>query len=223
MSIRRDDVMVVKNRLAQVGLSFKSDVKGNRSAVFECECKRRIIAVAWKIRNGQIMSCGCLKKEKNHETPLRHGHAVGGKRTKAYHAWESMVGRCTCLTNRSWKMYGGRGITVSERWLKFENFLDDMGEPASCQSLDRLDNNGNYSKDNCRWANASQQNRNTRRNRILEHQGKRQCVAAWAEEKQIPSSVLFGRLDLGWSEEESIMTPYTKRSTKMLRSVSDAK
>ena len=91
----------------------------------------------------------------------RHGQAaVGGTRT--YHAWKSMLQRCNSSTRPDWPRYGGRGITVCERWHRFENFLVDMGACPPELSLDRINNDGNYEPGNCRWATLEQQTRNRR-------------------------------------------------------------
>ena len=93
----------------------------------------------------------------------RHGHAAGGG-TRTYHAWSSMLQRCSSSTRADWPRYGGRGITVSKRWRRFENFLADMGECPPNLSLDRINNDGNYEPGNCRWATLEQQVRNRRPN-----------------------------------------------------------
>ena len=99
---------------------------------------------------------------------LTHGCNRPGKRTKSYRTWAHILGRCNNPTDRDYHNYGGRGIKVCERWMKFENFLADMGEPESGLTLDRYpDNNGNYEPSNCRWATQEEQKRNTRRNILV--------------------------------------------------------
>lgn len=93
---------------------------------------------------------------------VKHGHAVGGKVSGEYRAWQNMKERCLRTTNVRYKDYGGRGITVCSRWMKFENFLADMGLRPSGLTLERKDNDGNYEPSNCMWATLSAQMKNRR-------------------------------------------------------------
>ena len=132
----------------------------------------------------------------------------GMKDTPEWRVWASLRGRCNSQTHKAYHNYGDRGITVCERWESFENFLEDMGErPSSKHSIDRIDNDGPYSPENCRWATRNEQNRNKRTNRLLTHGGKTLCLAAWAEELSINYMTLLGRLKFGWSVEQAITTP----------------
>jgi len=127
--------------------------------------------------------------------------------------WVNMKQRCSNPDNIGYKYYGGRGITVCERWMVFENFFKDMGpRPTPRHSIERRDNDKGYGPDNCYWATPAQQNRNTRRTRMLEFNGKRQCMADWAEELGITSSLLCSRLDRWkWPIERALTTgPYRR-------------
>lgn len=107
-------------------------------------------------------SCGCLVKEVVKKIHTKHGHAVNGTRTKTYQVWLAMHQRCNNLKNPEYKNYGGRGIKICNYWLKFENFLKDMGESPKGLTLDRINNNGNYELENCRWTTMEIQNQNSR-------------------------------------------------------------
>ena len=91
---------------------------------------------------------------------------MDGKEQPSHYIWRSMVARCTNPAQQSYKYYGARGITVCERWMQYENFLADMGEPTKGMSLDRVDNDKGYAPDNCRWATASEQQKNKRTTRV---------------------------------------------------------
>jgi hypothetical protein len=127
-----------------------------------CVCGRLKIVRSNSLRTGDIVSCGCLRLEK-HTT---HGHAHTGKQSSLYKSWASMLQRCNNPNNPDYHHYGGRGIKVCKRWTtSFENFQKDMGPRPIGLSIDRRNNNGNYTRGNCRWATQKQQ-RNNQRNRI---------------------------------------------------------
>lgn len=136
---------------------------------------------------------------------------MGGKciRTPEQGALINIIQRCTNPNNPQYSSYGGRGITVCDRWRhSFENFLADMGpRPSDKHSIDRIDNDGNYEPGNCRWATQREQCRNKRSNRIIEFDGVRLPVVDWAERLGVPVEMLRGRIKQGWSDEAIIATP----------------
>ncbi len=135
---------------------------------------------------------------------LRHGHTYRGKVSRAYKTWMGLRSRCEYKRHPQYHNYGARGIRVCDRWRQFENFLADMGEPPEGMSIDRINNDGDYSPDNCRWATIVEQRRNTRINVLLTFRGKEQCVAAWAEEVGLSRKTLQTRLRRGWPVERAL-------------------
>ncbi len=125
----------------------------------------------------------------------------GGYGSGAHTSWGLMLARCRNKNCPSYPIYGGRGITVCERWNSFANFRQDMGERPKGMTLDRIDNNGNYEPGNVRWASRAEQSRNTRRNRIFSLGGKDQCLKDWAAEVGIHYETLRSRLAAGLTLE----------------------
>ncbi len=174
----------------------------------KCNCKKVKVVVGSGLKSQRIRSCGCLRKEEIIRRSTKHGHNKRGKETRTYSSWRSMVERCSNIRNKDYYNYGGRGITVCKRWLKFDNFLQDMGERPKNYSIDRIDNDGGYSRLNCRWATSKEQNRNSRNNRFVSCFGKFQCVGTWSEETKIPYLILWKRIYMyDWSPEKALTTP----------------
>lgn len=205
---------IVNGRLTQIGQSFKSDKFGTRSAVFQCECGNKTIVIRYGVISGTTSSCGCFQRESLSLRRTSHGHKRNGTESKTYKCWRTMLGRCFNKNNASYDDYGGRGITVCDRWLNsFENFLDDMGESPEGMSLDRFpNNNGNYEPENCRWATVKEQHRNTRANRMLTYNNVTKCAAELAEDHGISGKLLLKRLALGWSLEKALTTKSSRKA-----------
>jgi hypothetical protein len=130
--------------------------------------------------------------------------------------WNNMIRRCYDPSNNAYHNYGGRGITVCDRWkASFANFYADMGErPTPKHTLDRINNNLGYSRDNCRWATPKEQTRNTRHNRALTWKGETKIIADWADDPRmveigVGAQLIAERLRLGWDAERALTTPPT--------------
>lgn len=121
-----------------------------------------------------------------------------------------MMARCYNAKNKMYSCYGGRGITVCERWHDFKQFAQDVGERPEGKTLDRIDNNGPYCPENVRWATRREQQRNMRSNRILTLNGVSKPAIAWSEELGVPLPRIYHRLKLGWSDEDVLMKPLKK-------------
>src|SRR5580765_3716647 len=122
-----------------------------------CDCGAHTTVQSRNLKSGNTLACGCL----NGKT-ARHAHARRGLLSPTFHTWTNMIQRCTNPNTISYKNYGARGITVCKRWLKFENFLADMGDRPVGKTLDRIDNDRGYFLTNCRWATWSEQMKNKR-------------------------------------------------------------
>ena len=182
-----------------------------KSVLWECvcDCGSVVTKPLSSLRSGYASSCGCLVKEGGN----RRTH--GMSKTTEYHSWASMVSRCRCNRNTDYHLYGGRGIAVCERWIdSFENFISDMGmKPSKKHSIDRIDNNAGYSKENCRWATPAMQSRNKRNNRIIEFNGERKVIADWASDLGINFASLLERMEK-WPLHRALTQPKRKVGTK---------
>ena len=152
-----------------------------------CSCGNSVTVVSYDLRHKHTKSCGCLQQE----TRTKHAKWY----TPEYKVWAAIIQRCTNKNNPGYKNYGGRGISVDITWRdSFENFYTDMGnKPNASLTIERLDNNKNYCKNNCIWAPRKDQARNKRDNINITYKGKTQCLMDWAIELKIPHNTLYSR------------------------------
>ncbi len=190
--------MASKNRLTLI----KDDVGRSRGAVlsrYRCECGKVIERSRANVSGNFLLSCGCAKQP--------HGLA----RTPEYRAWACMMRRCYKPITASYKHYGGRGIAVCKRWHKMTNFVKDMGpRPSDNHSLERIDNEGNYSPVNCRWATTAEQGRNRRTTRFLTYKNITLSMVEWCEKLNLDYGIVKARITrLKWNADRALSTPTT--------------
>lgn len=191
------------NRLTAVSFSHRKNDDYYWNWV--CECGKEVVARRSNVVTGSTKSCGCLRKEmdKVFIGNLKHGF----NHSRFYNIWCTMLNRCNNPKQLSYKTYGGRGIQVM--WKSFEEFRDDMYSPYQSHvsmfgekqtTIDRIDNNSNYSKENCRWATYREQGMNTSKNRLVKHNGEVKPLKQWSYDLHIGYHYLYYRVvTLGWS------------------------
>lgn len=179
----------------------------------QCDCGNKKIIRIYDLKSGHTKSYGCLNIEKITQRSIKHGHQIGRKTTKIYNVWATMIQRCNNSNSKQYKYYGGRGIIVCRRWLKFENFNEDMGKTwKPGLTLERRKNEEGYYPDNCEWVTRIEQNRNRRNNCFIACFGKTQLLIEWSEETGISYNALWRRLyKYRWSTEKALTTPVRKR------------
>ena len=197
----------------------KSRNRKIRRALYECSCGNDFITRIDCVKNEHTKSCGCLHKQGVHIT---HGLS---KISKEYNTWCGIKSRCYNLNDKYYKNYGGRGITVCDRWRNsFELFLKDMDKKLEKEfTIDRIDNNAGYSPDNCRWATQKEQANNRTNNHIVEYKGKRQNIVQWSEETGINQELISSRLIKGWSIEKTLTTKKINTNIQIIQMSNDEK
>ena len=178
----------------QQGISFR-DAKSRKHAVFKCPlCGTNFITQVSDVVSGRVSSCKC--------------HYHRSCNSPEYESWCAMKTRCLNSNCPEYVHYGERGITICDEWLiSFKVFYADMGTRPAGTTLERIDNNGNYCPENCRWATVTEQARNRRSSLYLTYKGESCCLEEWSIRSGIGQSTLSQRLKLGWSVERTLTTP----------------
>ena len=184
----------------------------------KCDCGNCVEVTSNSLKSGKTRSCGCLKKDLATIRMTKHGFACRAT-IKTYNAWFNMIERCYNFEGINYHRYGARGIEVCDRWLDKEkglaNFMGDMGESPINTSLDRIDNNGDYTPENCRWATYKEQGNNKETNRNITYNNITLNMKQWANTLGINYSTLRQRLRLGWSIERAFTTPVKAKNKKI--------
>ena len=180
-----------------------------------CECGEIRVVRGSRLRNGESKSCGCRIGEILKAANTKHGDWVGNKATKEYQAWRSMKKRCYQPKNASYERYHGRGIVVCERWLNnYENFLSDMGRAPAGSSLDRIDNDGCYAPDNCRWATAKEQASNRSNNVKISFMGDEIIQAEFLNRFKIHQPAIRNLMNQGYTRSEAAVAALSRKINK---------
>lgn len=180
-------------------LTLLKYMKGGKG-LFSCSCGATKAISISNVERGAVKSCGCYFKEK----PNRLTH--GGTGTRLYNIWKSIRERCKTPSCSSFKNYGGRGISIYEEWSSFATFKEWALSHGYSEGLtiDRIDVNGNYEPDNCRWATYKAQANNKRNNRYIEYKGQVKTLTEWAEKYNIKAATLWARLNRGTDIEKAL-------------------
>ena len=181
---------------------FRKPGKTNRYCKAICQACNKEFDTIWD-RKHVTKSCGCMRPKPSR---MRHGHCMKttGVESSTYRSWRAAHGRCCNPNDKMFHRYGGRGITMCERWQDFANFLADMPEKPAGATIERIDSSKGYEPGNCRWATRKEQNRNKSNNRMLTIYGATKCLGEWVEIAGESYSKAKQRLKRGWTHKESV-------------------
>lgn len=202
-----------------LGRSGRTDQKGGKTyEAVRCVCGTEAERSVYGLVADKTRSCGCKKGDLVSAGMVRHGHCVtkGPHKNQAgsstYRSWHAARRRCSDASDKRWHRYGGRGISVCERWASFDNFLQDMGEkPTPKHQLDRINNDLGYFPDNCRWVLNIQNCNNTSKCRKIAAFGRTLTISEWAREIGCNPETIRARLDRGWPPEKAVSEPIDKK------------
>lgn len=198
MKLKRKSIVGEKYSFLTVIEDLPSE-KGRRVCMVRCDCGNEKKVQLHAMRYGKIKSCGCYLNKTRVESATKHGLS----RNRLYFVWKSMLDRCYNKNFKHYKNYGGRGISVDERWHKLENFVEDvsLGYRKGLE-LDRIDNNGNYSKYNFRWSTKSENNMNKRNTVYITYNNERKTAKDWCKLFGLNYNSVLGRNKIYNNAEE---------------------
>lgn len=188
------------NRLTVIA---KERINKNTFWIVVCDCGNTTKVDSTSLVRGRTKSCGCLSRERSTT------HNLSG--TPTYKSWQAMMQRCTNIHDDNYPHYGARGISVCDKWRTFEGFYEDMGDRPDSTTLDRIDVNGNYSKENCRWATNETQQNNKRTNTRIKFNGKVQTLAQWARELNVDYELLVSRISRQEGDAVKVLNEFKRR------------
>jgi len=174
----------------------------------KCDCGNTTSALGYNLKNGAVKSCGCLQREEASKSMRKRKTTHGMARSRQYKIWNGIKNRCLNIKSKEYKRYGMRGIKICDRWLKFENFWKDMENGYKTNlSIERINNNGNYCKENCKWATMKEQQNNRRSNTPITFNGLTLNLHQWAKKTGIKPNTIMERLKRGWTVKKALTRP----------------
>lgn len=185
----------------------------HRNVIWKCRCDCGNESYVTTADLKKTKSCGCWNIDAIIQRNTRHGASKRGSITKLYKVWAAVKQRCTNPKNKAYKNYGGRGVKLCDEWLEYEPFEKWAFENGYAEGLqlDRIDNNGSYSPDNCRFVSAVENSHNKRNNVWITIDGKTALAVDWAKEVGVNVEVIRKRLRKGWSPKEAVIAPLGTR------------
>lgn len=193
--------------IVTANLGRRDIAKGKYHPYFrlKCDCGQEYEASYYHLRDGKILSCGCLARELCGNRSRTHGLS----KTKTYKSWSDMIQRCTNPKDTHYPEWGGRGITVCPEWFKFEAFFADMGEKPPGLIFDKIDNNGNYHKANCHYCTDKESRRNKQQSIIFTVKGITACLIDLCDHFGMTKHYVrvWTRIQRGWTAEKALLTP----------------
>lgn len=185
--------------------------KSNGGWLFQCSCGKQKVIRRRHVTSGRVRSCGCLHTEraKSGLNPLRHGDARNGKVTRLHNIWRGMLKRVDATKGPAFQKYASRGISVDPLWRAYEPFREWAltNGYADDLTLDRVNNDGDYGPDNCRWVGWAAQARNRRSSRRIAAFNETLALAEWSERSGLKAETISARLALGWTAEDAVSKP----------------
>lgn len=203
--------------LSEAPFTFSANGRKKYRLLCRCDCGTEKPVALHQVIHGQTKSCGCLINERIREANSIHGDTRDYKLSPEYRSWIAMKARCLYPKSVKYSRYGARGITVCPEWIEsYAAFLADMGrKPTPEHTLDRIENNGNYERGNCRWATPAQQraNQNPRQSKgaTVEFRGETKTILEWARQFSVPSTTIYHRINKGWPTEKALTSPVKPR------------
>lgn len=217
MAQKIDPADIVGNKYYKLSVCEYLGKNKNSKHIYSCncDCGKQTVVTRNNLMSGNTKSCGCLYKEINHVTNYIHGGTSRNKRENLYMVWDSIKSRCNNPNHHAYKRYGGRGIKMCDEWENDYNAFREWSINNGYQdnlTIDRIDNNGNYSPDNCRFVSYKANERNKNNNHKITFNGKTMCLTEWSDETGISYGVLNQRINIRhWPIERALTRPVTRK------------